>query len=804
MKPSVLFTICIMLNVQSHIHGQVYKNPNAPLKDRVDDLLSRMTIDEKIGQMLQAERSAVTDNNNITIYFLGSVLSGGGSAPANNSPEGWADMYDLLQQKALSTRLGIPVIYGTDAVHGNNNLLGSVIFPHNIGMGCTRDPDLVKSAAHITAIEVAATGVDWTFSPCLAVPQDEHWGRTYEGYGETADLVKMMATAAIEGYQGDTLSDSLSILACAKHFMGDGGTTNGVDQGNTQIDETTLRTIHLPGYIEAVKSNVATVMASFSSWNGQKMHGNKYLLTDVLKTELGFNGFIVSDWNGLHQLPGTFEDQIRDAVNAGIDMLMEPNAYTIVFNNLKHLVEIGEVTQERIDDAVRRILTVKFEMGLFEHPYSNRFLIDSVGNEYHQSVARQCVRESLVLLKKRDDLLPLAKQSLKIHVAGSNANNLGNQCGGWTVTWQGSSGNITNGTTIYQGLQQVAPGNDFFYTADASDWENEDIGIVVIGETPYAEGYGDIYSIDNILSQQDIDAVKRMKSYNIPVIVILVTGRPINISEIYPYADAIIAAWLPGTEGQGIADVIFGDYSPMGRLGHTWPKNNSQVPVNFGDAGYSPLYSYNYGITSLNNSPKKTSPELYAAFVGANGKYIELSFNKKISDPSHEMENFQVLVGNESNTINSLDFAGPDSFRIRIGVESIILINQIVNLTYMPGSLMSADSGMVSEIIDYKVKNDSKITDTNLNEFKDMEEISIYPNPAKDGCYIHISDTGNDEYELVLYRTSGQKIKQSVFSGSGITDFFFNMNDLLSGIYIMQVSNLHYVKTFKLIIANSN
>jgi hypothetical protein len=543
-------------------------------------------------------------------------------------------------------------------------------------------------------------------------------------------------------------------------------------------------------------------MASFSSWNGQKMHGNKYLLTDVLKTEMGFKGFIVSDWNGIHQLPGTFEDQIKEGVNAGIDMLMEPNAYILAFNNLKHLVEIGDVTQERIDDAVRRILTVKFEMGLFEHPFSNRSLIDSVGSEYHRSVARQCVRESLVLLKKRDDLLPVAKNNLKIHVAGSNADNLGNQCGGWTISWQGFSGNITNGTTIYHGLQQVAPGNDFFYTADATDWRNEDLGIVVIGETPYAEGGGDIFSIDNIISQQDIDAVIRMKSYNIPVIVILVTGRPINISAIYPYADVIMAAWLPGTEGQGVADVIFGDYIPSGRLGHTWPKSNSQVPINFGDGNYSPLYSYDYGITNLNNSPKKSPPELYSAFVAANGQYIELSFNKKIDNPSSESENFHIAIGSDNLNISSVGFADMDSFRIRIGVETSIFTNQQVYLSYIPGNLISADSGLVSEIMNYKVKNDSKVTDTDIYENIDNQEISIYPNPAIGGCFIHAADTEPGVIQLLIYGTTGQILRKTIISVTGNSDYFVDLNDLAAGIYMVQVRNNRGVKTMKIQILN--
>jgi beta-glucosidase len=605
----ILYGLLFIVLVNAQSLSQVYRDPDAGIDERVDDLLLQMTLAEKIGQMTQAERDSVTSNNDITTYFLGSVLSGGGSSPANNSPEGWATMYDQMQDKALATRLGIPIIYGIDAIHGNNNLYGAVIFPHNIGMGCTHNPDLVKLAAHITAIEVAATGIDWTFSPCVAVPRDERWGRTYEGFSEFPDLVATMASADVKGYQGDTLADGLSILACAKHYLGDGGTTLGINTGNTEVDEATLRAIHLPGYIEAVNSHVGSVMISFSYWNGQPMLSNTYLITDVLKNELEFEGFVASDWNGVQNLPGSFAEEVKAAVNAGMDMAMEPSDYVLFINTLTGLVNTGDVTEERINDAVKRILKVKFEMGLFEHPFSDRTLIDSVGTDYHRSVARQCVRESVVLLKKNNDILPLSKENLKIHVAGSNADNIGIQCGGWTLTWQGLSGNIIPGTSILNGMKQVAPGNTYTYALDASRGSAVDVGIVVVGETPYAESAGDVSSIDGIITQQDIQAVQTMKSYRIPVIVVLVTGRPVNIQPIYNYADVILAAWLPGSEGEGIADVLFGDYTPSGLLSYSWPVNNAQLPINVGDADYEPFYPYGYGITTFDNSePTETNP----------------------------------------------------------------------------------------------------------------------------------------------------------------------------------------------------
>lgn len=423
----LLILCCLIWNADGF--SQIYLDSTATIDQRAEDLLSRMTLDEKIGQMTQADRQYLETEADITTYALGSLLSGGGSAPQDNSPVGWANMYDSYQSRALATRLYIPLIYGIDAVHGHNNVKGAVIFPHNIGMGCTWNPDLVREAERITAKEVAGTGIDWTFAPCIAVPQDERWGRTYEGFGETAELAALMSAAAVAGFQGDTLGSRESILACAKHFVGDGGTTGGKDQGNTQIDEATLRAIHLPGYVAAIESGVGSIMASLSSWNGQKIHGNHYLLTTVLKEELGLKGFVVSDWSAIDQLPGGYSSDVENAINAGIDMVMVPDKYKTFISTLKSLVQQGKVTEERINDAVRHILNIKFQMGLFERPYTDRTLTSQIGSASHRAVARECVRQSLVLLKKKDNIIPLPKSNVKIAVAGKNANDLGNQCG---------------------------------------------------------------------------------------------------------------------------------------------------------------------------------------------------------------------------------------------------------------------------------------------------------------------------------------------------------------------------------------
>jgi len=559
----------------------------------VDDLLSEMTLEEKIGQMTQIERSSI-DRTTIKDYFLGSVLSGGGSSPGD-SPEDWADMYDGFQEQALATRLKIPIIYGVDAVHGHNNLKGAVIFPHNIGLGSTRNPNLVKEVARITALETAATGIDWTFSPAIPVVLDERWGRTYESFGETPELAQLLGKAAIQGYQGNDLSKNETIAACAKHFIGDGGTLNGRDQGNTIASEAELRAIHLPGFIDAIEANVATVMASYSSWNGGKLHGSSYLLTDVLKNELGFKGFVISDWGAIDQLPGDYSSDVEKAINSGIDMVMVPHDYELFISTLTQLVNNGRVTEERIDDAVSRILKVKFDLGLFEELMTSRSLINEIGSQAHRDVARQAVRESLVLLKNESSLLPLSKNTA-IHLSGKNADDLGHQMGGWSIWWQGGSGDITEGTTILEGFESHSTGSiSYSRTGNGASNSGADVAIAVIGETPYAEGAGD--SDDLRLSSGDIQVVKTLKATGKPVIVIIVSGRPLIIDEILDDADAIVAAWLPGTEGDGVAEVILGDYSPKGILPISWPRTNSQIPINVGDSDYNPLYEYGFGLT---------------------------------------------------------------------------------------------------------------------------------------------------------------------------------------------------------------
>ncbi len=579
--------------------------------EAVEALLSQMTLAEKIGQMTQPDQEYIADPADIAKYNLGSVLAGGNSDPkAGNSLEAWTDMYDAYQQQALSTRLGIPLIFGVDAVHGHNNVLGAVVMPHNIGLGATRNPELVEKLARITAIEMRATGAHWTFAPAVTVPQDERWGRTYEGFSEDPNLVSELGVAAIRGLQTQDLSGPLAVAATAKHFLGDGGTVPGsgiglegagLDQGDMRMDTATVRSVHLFPYYAAVDAGVATIMPSYSSWNGVKMSGNKYLLTDVLKGELGFEGFLISDYRALDQIfPDDYKRSVETSINAGMDMVMVPDRYPEFIRVLTELVEEGRVPMERIDDAVRRILRVKFAMGLMDEGASlmaDRSLWSQFGTDEHRQAARQAVRESLVLLKNENDALPIKKDAARIHVAGRGADNIGMQTGGWTISWQGEMGAVTTGgTTILEGIrQEVGSGTEVTYSLDGTGAAGADVGVVVIGEEPYAEMEGD--RLDLTLSDEDMTAVRNMKAAGMPVVVVLLSGRPLIVNDVLGEADAFVAAWLPGTEGQGVADVLLGSYAPTGKLSYTWPRSMAQLPINVGDSPYDPLFPFGFGLT---------------------------------------------------------------------------------------------------------------------------------------------------------------------------------------------------------------
>ncbi|MGW0871328.1 glycoside hydrolase family 3 protein [Streptomyces sp. NPDC002740] len=601
-------------------HGLPYLNAALPVKKRVADLLSRMSLAEKAGQMTQAERGAITAPGDIAAYDLGSLLSGGGSTPTPNTPAAWAKMIDAFQLRAQATRFQIPLIYGVDAVHGHNNLVGATVMPHNIGIGATRDPALAERTGAVTAAEVRATGIPWDFAPCLCVTRDERWGRSYEAYGEDPALVEAMETV-IQGLQGRAsgadLKDGDKVLATAKHFVGDGGTAYGssttgtytLDQGITEVTRQELEAVHLAPFRTAVDRGVGTVMPSYSSLDiagdGQgpvKMHARADLLNGVLKDRMGFDGFVISDWAAIDQLPGDYASDVRTSVNAGLDMIMVPYAYKDFHATLLDEVEAGRVGERRIDDAVSRILTQKFKLGLFEKPYADTGGASAIGSAGHRAVARKAAAESQVLLKNSGGVLPL-KKSQKVYVAGSNADDIGNQTGGWTITWQGASGDITQGTTILEGMEKA--GGDVTYSKDASaSTDGYDVGVVVVGETPYAEGVGDVGNGNDLeLTAADRAAVDKVCAA-MRCAVLIVSGRPQLIGDRLGDIDALVASWLPGTEGDGVADVLYGRRPFTGQLPVTWPKSQAQLPINVGDTAYDPQFPYGWGLTTLSHVPQ--------------------------------------------------------------------------------------------------------------------------------------------------------------------------------------------------------
>lgn len=566
-------------------------------------VVARMTLAEKIGQMTQVDQSFLKDTADIERYFFGSILNGGSSDPATgNSLLEWRAMVELYQQHAQRTRLRIPLIYGIDAVHGNNNVVGAVVFPHNIGLGATRNATLVQRIAEITAEETRAVGANWAFAPCICVPQDIRWGRTYEGFSEDPALVATMGAGAVRGLQGNTSDgtiDARHVAGSAKHFAGDGGTALGsgidrkFDQGDTRVDTATLRRIHIRPYIDAIAAGVATIMPSYSSWNGVKVSGDRGLLTGVLKGELGFNGFLISDYKAVNQIDTSYKKSIGISVNAGMDMVMVPDRYRDFIELLTQLVHENTVPMSRIDDAVTRILRVKFAMGLMDANYdyrADRSLERTFGSAEHRAVARQAVRESMVLLKNEKSALPLSKSARRIHVAGKSADDIGIQSGGWTIGWQGQPGKTitTGGTTILSAIRASAGRTtNVTYSEDGSGAAGADAVVVVVGEMPYAEMKGD--KLDLALDAADQTAIANARAANVPVVVVVVSGRPLDIRSVLANANAVVAAWLPGTEGSGVADVLFGDYRPTGKLSFTWPR----VGVDRRDA----LFPFGFGLT---------------------------------------------------------------------------------------------------------------------------------------------------------------------------------------------------------------
>lgn len=610
----------------SPVHPEIWPQGRSGVADdpaieaRLADLLSRMTIEEKVGQTIQADLGSVTPED-VRKYRLGSILDGGSSGPHGNDrapAQDWLSTADEFWRASMAAPPGhvaIPLLWGTDSVHGNSNIVGATIFPHNIGLGAMRDPALLRKIGEITSVETRVTGQDWIFAPTIAVARDDRWGRTYESYSESPDVVRAYAGEMVKGLQGEPGAPDFlrgaHVLATAKHFLGDGGTNGGVDQGDTLSSEEELRDIHSAGYQSAIDAGVQTVMVSFSSWRGEKMSANRALLQDVLRDRLGFNGFTVSDWNAHTQVPGCTGSRCPAAFLAGIDMFMAPDTWKGLYANMVEEVRSGEIPMARLDEAVSRILRVKLRAGLFEQglpsqrSYGGQW--NELGSPEHRAVARQAVRESLVLLKNERALLPLNPR-MNVLVAGDGAEDMTKQTGGWTISWQGDGNtraDFPNAQTIYEGVaeQVKAAGGSATLSIDGSFTAKPDVAIVVFGENPYAEGQGDRTDVGfEPPDGPNVQLLRRLKAQGIPVVAVFLSGRPLYTTPEINAADAFVAAWLPGSEGGGVADLLFRkpdgsiQYDFHGRLSFSWPRSPDQTPLNVGDAHYNPLFPFGYGL----------------------------------------------------------------------------------------------------------------------------------------------------------------------------------------------------------------
>lgn len=662
--------------------------PSEEIEVKVAELLARMSIEEKVGQIIQADIASVTPED-AKQYHLGSILNGGNSAPLNDNrtpAENWlklADQYWLASTDTSNNRTAVPIFWGTDAVHGHSNVVGATIFPHNIGLGAANEPSLMKSIGRITATEMLVTGLDWTFAPTLAVARNDRWGRTYESYSEDPAIVNSFVAPLLEGIQGklgtESYLDKNHMLATVKHFLGDGGTLSGKDQGENVSSEEQLRDLHAAPYYEAIKAGAQVVMASYNSWHEQKMHGSKAFLNDVLVDRIGLNGFVVGDWNAHGQVAGCSTTSCAKAFNAGLDLFMAPDSWKALYQNTLQQVRDGDITQTRLDQAVGRILRVKLRMGLFQAGLpSSRTLAGQwqiLGNPEHRKVARDAVRKSLVLLKNQDNILPLNPSS-KILVAGDAAHNIGKQSGGWTLSWQGTGNenhHFPNGTSIYQGFEQAvrSAGGQIEFSEEGKFSEKPDVAIVVFGEEPYAEFQGDIEHLD-FEDDSGLMLLAELKRQGIPTVSIFISGRPLWVNPEINQSDAFVAAWLPGTEGAGIADVLLQkpeggiQYDFTGKLSFSWPNNAAENELNVGDAHYQPLFAYGYGLSyqdkakvallsedsGLSNDQLKGLTSLVYAGKAARTWTLQL-FDSGVST---DVTNSSQLSSNRALTIKSSDF----------------------------------------------------------------------------------------------------------------------------------------------------
>ncbi|WP_171956989.1 glycoside hydrolase family 3 protein [Stenotrophomonas maltophilia] len=661
------------------------------LEKRITDLMAGMTVEDKVGQLVQGDIASVTPDD-VRHYRLGSILAGGNSDPGGRydaSPAEWLALADAFYDASMDTSKGgkaIPLLFGIDAVHGQSNIIGATLFPHNIGLGATRNPELLRQIGGITALETRVTGMEWTFAPTVAVPQDDRWGRTYEGYSESPDVVASYAAAMVEGLQGRVgtpeFLDGRHVIASVKHFLGDGGTTDGKDQGDTRISESDLVRIHAAGYPPAIAAGAQTAMASFNSVNGEKMHGHRHYLTDVLKGRMNFGGFVVGDWNGHGQVKGCTTTDCPATINAGLDMAMASDSWKGFYETTLAAVKDGRITPQRLDDAVRRILRVKFRLGLFE---AGRPSTRAVGGQFaligapaHRAVARQAVRESLVLLKNQNGLLPLSPKQ-RILVAGDGADDVGKQAGGWTLNWQGTGTtrkDFPNADTIYEGIarQASAAGGEAVLSVDGRYAVKPDVAVVVFGEDPYAEFQGDrptlAYKPGN---ETDLALLKRLKADGIPVVAVFLSGRPLWVNREINAADAFVAAWLPGSEGAGIADVLLRgsdgrvQHDFKGKLSFSWPRTATQYANNVGQKDYDPLFAFGFGLTYADNGDLAALPE--ASGVSGNEGATGVFFARGDAGPGMALRLEQ--AAGQGLTVTRVPDALPDD-RLKItGVDHL-------------------------------------------------------------------------------------------------------------------------------------
>ncbi len=596
---------------------------DAKIEKRIDGLLKEMTVEEKVGQVVQPEWKSISPAE-AAQYHIGTIENGGGAVPGGNKHSSVRDWVNLIEPyydasvDPARNRVIIPVIWASDAVHGHNNVYGATLFPHNIGLGAAHDPDLLRRIGEVTAAEMRSTGMDWSFSPTIAVARDDRWGRTYESYSEDPKIVARYAAAIVAGLEGSgsTFLDKDHVISTAKHFLGDGSTDGGRDQGGSLVSEADLIRLHAAGYTQAIEAGTQSIMASYNSWHGVKMHANKALLTDVLKGRMGFDGFVIGDWNAHGQIPGCTKSDCAQAFNAGIDIFNAPQDWKALCANLVREVKAGTIPMARLDDAVRRILRVKMRMGVFDEPAPdkrpNTFL--PIGTPSHRAVARQAVRESLVLLKN-DGVLPI-KPNATVLITGDGAENIAMQAGGWTLSWQGADNgpnDFPGATSIYQGLKAEldATGGQALFSPDGILAQKADVAIVVFGETPYAEFEGDQSDValhhDNV---ESLEMLKKLRAQGIPVVAVMLSGRPLYINPQINAADAFVEAWLPGSEGEGVADVLTGKYDFTGKLSFSWPKRPDQTPLNVGDAAYDPQFDYGFGLSYATPAQTPALPEV--------------------------------------------------------------------------------------------------------------------------------------------------------------------------------------------------